>query len=177
MNQNDDRHYTNKQKIRRNVSALINIILIAWILFTGFCYLLFVRRDTVSGEENRNLAKFPEFSIAAYLRGDYTSGIAEFYNDTVPYRSRYKKLIALKLLPLKGVGYGDDNVTIYGSAPEQPAATTAPPAATTAVTYTTSAAASCTSAASTEPAGSMFNRLASSTEMAPMRLLMSICTS
>lgn len=154
MKQNDDNHYSKKEKIRKNVSALINIILIVWILFTGFCYLLFVHRDTVSGEENRNLAKFPEFSLSAYLRGDYTAGIAHFYNDTVPYRSRYKKMIASKLLPLKGIGYGDDNVTIYGSAPEQPV-TSAPPAVTAATGSSvtmTSASTSCTTVpATTEP--------------------------
>lgn len=145
-----DSSESGKGRIRRNVIALINIILIVWILFTGACYLLFLRRDTVSGEENRNLARFPEFSIESYFSGEYTAALSRYYNDTVPYRSRYKKLIASKLLPLKGIGYGEDNVTIYGKAPEPPAPTEAP-VQTAAATTEAPAAETQTSAAPTEP--------------------------
>ena len=46
-----------------NSFALINIIVIMLVLITGFVYLLFFKRDTVSHEENRNLTKFPEFNV------------------------------------------------------------------------------------------------------------------
>ena len=91
-----------------NLFALLNIIVIVLVLLTGFAYLLFFKRDTVSHEENRNLATFPEFSVESYLSGEYTEGIANYYDDTVPNRSFFKTLIADKIMPLKGIKYGND---------------------------------------------------------------------
>ncbi len=92
-----------------NSFALINIIVIMLVLITGFVYLLFFKRDTVSHEENRNLTKFPEFTVESYLKGEYTEGIANYYDDTVPNRSFFKTIISQYLMPLKGVKYGADD--------------------------------------------------------------------
>lgn len=100
-----------------NVFALLNIIIIILVLFAGFSYLLFLKRDTVSHEENRNLTKFPEFTVKSYISGEYTEGIANYYDDTVPNRSFFKTLIANRIMPLKGLKYGDDDgVEIYNTA-------------------------------------------------------------
>ncbi|MBO5103689.1 MAG: hypothetical protein J6B74_01320, partial [Ruminococcus sp.] len=116
-----------------NTFALINIIVIMLVLITGFVYLLFFKRDTVSHEENRNLTKFPEFTVESYLKGEYTEGIANYYDDTVPNRSFFKTIISQYLMPLKGVKYGADDdgdgVELYNTGndnkeeeqPEEPA--------------------------------------------------------
>lgn len=100
-----------------NVFALLNIVVIVLILFAGFAYLLFFKRDTVSHEENRNLTKFPKFSAESYLSGEYTEGIANYYDDTVPNRSFFKTVISKYIMPLKGVKYGADDggVEIYNT--------------------------------------------------------------
>ncbi|MCC8135603.1 MAG: hypothetical protein LIO40_02875 [Ruminococcus sp.] len=104
-----------KRVLVNHYMRIINIFVISLVFITGFVYLLVFERETVSNEENRNLAKFPEFSIASYLSGDYTEGIAEYYDDTVHNRSKIKEFISSKLLPLKGKKYGEDEITLYGS--------------------------------------------------------------
>lgn len=91
----------------------LNVIVIMIILIVGFIYLIAFKRETVSNEENRNLTKFPEFSVENYLSGKYTEEIAKYYDDTVPNRSQLKKFIATYIIPLKGLEYGDDNLIIY----------------------------------------------------------------
>ena len=110
-----------------NVFALLNIAIIILVMSVGFVYLLFFKRDTVSYEEKRELKKFPKFSVNSYFSGDYTEGIADYYDDTVPNRSFFKTVISKYLMPLKGVKYGssgDDGVELYNTAkdkPEEPA--------------------------------------------------------
>lgn len=117
-----------------NVFALLNIIVIVLILFGGFAYLLFFERETVSHEENRNLNEFPAFSVNSYLKGEYTEGIADYYDDTVPNRSFFKTIISKYILPLKGVKYGDDSVELYNTAKDTPEKTEKPVAETTQTT-------------------------------------------
>lgn len=107
-----------KNKKADNIFALFNIIVIILVLLAGFVYLLFFERDTVSYEENRNLAEFPEFSWETYFNGEYTEGIANYYDDTVPNRSFFKTVISKYIMPLKGVKYGgsNDGVELYNTA-------------------------------------------------------------
>ena len=93
--------------------SFINAGVIMLVLVVGFLYLLVLPRDTVSHEENRNLTKKPEFSVGGYLKGEYTEGLADYYDDTVPNRSFFKNMIASVLMPMKGVKYGD-GVTLHG---------------------------------------------------------------
>lgn len=109
------------QNFVNNAFALFNIIVIILVLLAGFVYLLFFKRDTVSHEENRNLTEFPKFSVESYLKGEYTEGIANYYDDTVPNRSFFKTVISKYIMPLKGVKYsssGDDGdgVELYNTA-------------------------------------------------------------
>ncbi len=101
-----------RAKLNKKLDFL-NVMVIMIILIVGFIYLIAFKRETVSNEENRNLTKFPEFSIESYLSGKYTEGIAKYYDDTVPNRSQLKKFIATYIIPLKGLEYGDDNLIIY----------------------------------------------------------------
>lgn len=109
------------QNFVNNAFALFNIIVIILVLLAGFVYLLFFKRDTVSHEENRNLTEFPKFSVESYLKGEYTEGIANYYDDTVPNRSFFKTVISKYIMPLKGVKYGssgddEDGVELYNTA-------------------------------------------------------------
>ncbi|HAP79006.1 MAG TPA: hypothetical protein DCQ78_02275, partial [Ruminococcus sp.] len=119
-------------KINKRLDFL-NVMVIMIILIVGFIYLIVFKRETVSNEENRNLTKFPKFSVESYLSGKYTEGIAKYYDDTVPNRSELKKFIATYIMPLKGLEYGSDNLIIYQNnngnkkpdEPEKPEITTA----------------------------------------------------
>ena len=146
-----------KKSLILNIISLINIIIIVWMLGTGMGYLIFGKKEKVSNEENRNLARFPKFTLSSYLSGEFTEAIADYYDDNVPQRSDYKEFIATVLLPLKGIEYGKDDITIYGSAPEKPTeAATAPattaPAAEVTDAVTTAEAAEATEEPETEAA-------------------------
>lgn len=99
--------------------ASFNVIVISLVFVVGFSYMIFFKRETVSNEENRNLAKLPKFTVSSYFSGEFTEGIANYYNDTVHNRSQIKQFIASRLLPLKGKQYGDDGLVLYGSGFEQ----------------------------------------------------------
>lgn len=114
-----DKNAKKKSNFINNSFALLNITVIMAVLVLGFAYLLFLPRDTVSHEENRNLAKFPKFSVESYLKGEYTEAIGNYYDDTVPNRSFFKTIIANNLMTLKGVKYGggddDGGVELYNT--------------------------------------------------------------
>lgn len=80
------------------------------------CYLAIIicmyamPRSTVSNIEKRELAVFPEFSWGSYWSGEYTAGIANYFDDTVPYRDTLKQA-ASQLLNFLGIKYGDVQVS------------------------------------------------------------------
>ncbi len=76
------------------VFATANVIYSA-IFFGGIAVaMLALPRPKESLIEQRKLAEFPEFTYEDFINGDYTEGIAEFFNDTVPYRDNIKKVAA-----------------------------------------------------------------------------------
>lgn len=76
------------------VFATANVIYSA-IFFGGITVaMLALPRPTESLIEQRKLAQFPEFTYEDFINGQYTEGIAEYFNDTVPYRDDIKKLAA-----------------------------------------------------------------------------------
>lgn len=99
-----------KQNIKRNKSQLAGSILFFIVLFAG-AVLSFVipLRPSYSATEQRKLASFPEFSVAAILSGDYFDGISTWFSDTFPFREQLTKMnTSLKNL------YGFDSITIHG---------------------------------------------------------------
>ena len=119
-------------------TARINVIVCLLMLFGIAAGMLILERPKVSMEEKRTLAKMPEFSVDNYLSGKYTNGVAEYYNDTVPFRSTFKNLTQKFR---RHMGLSSDTV-IIGAAPvlqkepeqtaeqteTEPAVTTADPA-------------------------------------------------
>lgn len=81
------------QRRRKREEARISFFSVAgltimMVLITLF--LLVFPRSTVSEIEKRNLTRFPKFSLSSYFSGEFTSGIASYYDDTVPYRDAFK---------------------------------------------------------------------------------------
>ena len=115
-----------------NTFARWNIAACLILLFGIAAGMLIFERPTVSMEENRTLAKMPEFSVDNYLNGTYTGGVAEYYNDTVPFRSTLKGWIQhfRKSFGVSGSAVIVGNVPAAQQEPaaEKPAETTAPPA-------------------------------------------------
>lgn len=93
----------------------INILVLVALLLVISGFMIFGKRPTKSEEENRDLTKCPQFSVASYLDGTFTSQFAEFFNDTVPMRSMFKGLIA-DFRSCLGVPY-DDGVKLIGNVP------------------------------------------------------------
>ncbi len=111
-----------------------NIAVCLLMLFGIAAGMLLFERPTVSMEENRTLAKMPEFSVENYLSGKYTGGVAEYYNDTVPFRSTFKGLIQhfRKTFGMSG------SAVIVGNVPaKQPEPAETKPAETTLPAVTT----------------------------------------
>ncbi len=75
-------------------SSIIRSAVIMGLIILCGAFLLFGERSDFSAEENRKLATMPEFSWSSYLNGEYTEGVASYYNDTVPMRSTFKKAIS-----------------------------------------------------------------------------------
>ena len=113
-------------KITRGI-AWVNVAAVGGLLAFGSVYMLFFKHETISQDENRYLATFPEFSAESYFKGEYTEGIADYYDDTVPNRDMFKKFITQHITPLKGRKFGDDQVELHGIAFEKkdPQTTTA----------------------------------------------------
>lgn len=70
----------------------INSVLCILLIFgVGVALVVMHRESGFIHSENRNLAEFPDFSISSYLNGEFTSGITEYYTDTIPNRENLKK--------------------------------------------------------------------------------------
>lgn len=127
----------NTENRTARTAAIWNIAVCLILLFGIAAGMLIFERPTVSMKENRALAKMPEWSVESYLSGKYTSGVAEYYNDTVPFRDDFKEMtqIIRKYMGLSGSAVIHGNVpAVQQTAP--PAETTTAPAVTTAPTVT-----------------------------------------
>ena len=97
--------------------ALSNILMIGSLLAGGFVYVTMFPHETRADDENRMLTKFPKFTVKSYASGEFTGGVADYFDDTVHNRANIKEFIADSLMPLKGRKYGDseDGAELYGS--------------------------------------------------------------
>ena len=100
-----------KKQIEKSIQT-INIIVLVLTFSIISIFLLVGKRPTVSKTENRDLAKFPSFSSESFFKGEYTANIANYYNDTVPFRSFYKDITS-NLRASMGIEL--DGVIIYGN--------------------------------------------------------------
>lgn len=91
------------------VFASANIIYSAIFFGAVTVAMLALPRPEKSLIEQRTLATFPEFTYEDFINGNYTNGITEFYDDTVPYRDNIKK-IAAGIKNLYGVELNDTEI-------------------------------------------------------------------
>ena len=137
------------QRKAQRFSKTIGVSLLSGVVVVVAVVLLLAPRSTISYEENRVLAEKPKFSLTSLLDGSYTSGWSEYYNDTVPFRSKLKKTISA-MMQWTGVQSEEDTV-FFGNVP-QVQKKTATPAATTEPAETTVAAVGNSDETATEPA-------------------------
>jgi hypothetical protein len=86
------------------------LILLALLYLLTILLWLLPHSDS-SARENRELAKFPEFSLQSYFDGSYTRGLTLWFSDTVPIRDEIMGL-AGQIEKLCGIG---QDVTFHGN--------------------------------------------------------------
>lgn len=90
-------------------------VLVLMVVFFGIAaFLLVFPRPDESQLEKRKLAQFPAFSLKSYFSGDFTGGVTEFYDDTVPYRDSFKNA-GNQLRGLLGLRNSKDTITIINN--------------------------------------------------------------
>ena len=99
--------------ITNRIGSVVRIFAIGTIIFAGSIFFLVGARPTESAEENRKLASLPTFSWNSLIDGTYISNLMTYYEDTVPGRSTFKKLIS-KLESFQGL-QGEEQVPYYGN--------------------------------------------------------------
>ena len=94
-------------------------VLGAALLAAAVISLILPLRPTQSVSENRPLASFPSFSFESLFSGEYFSGIAAWFSDTVPYRDTLTSWNA-RLQHLLGVDTARNKYAERGHAEEVP---------------------------------------------------------
>ncbi len=138
------------QRKAQQFSKTIGVSLLSGVVVVVAVVLLLAPRSTISYEENRLLAEKPKFSLTSLLDGSYTSGWSEYYNDTVPFRSKLKKTISA-MMQWTGVQSEEDTV-FFGNVSQVKKKTTTPVATTESVETTVAVAAAGNDETNTEPA-------------------------
>ena len=78
-----------------NKFYLINVLCVVLIFALFIAFMAFLPRTYGIAEgENREITKFPRFSAEAYFSGEYTGQIADWYTDSIPYRSTFRELVS-----------------------------------------------------------------------------------
>ncbi len=138
------------QRKAQRFSKTIGVSLLSGVVVVLAVVLLLAPRSTISYEENRLLAEKPKFSLTSLLDGSYTSGWSEYYNDTVPFRSKLKKTISA-MMQWTGVQSEEDTV-FFGNVSQVKKKTTTPVTTTESVETTVAVAAAGSDETNTEPA-------------------------
>ena len=112
------------QRKAQRFSKTMGVSLLSGVVVVVAVVLLLAPRSTISYEENRLLAEKPKFSLTSLLDGSYTSGWSEYYNDTVPFRSKLKKTISA-MMQWTGVQSEEDTV-FFGNVSQVKKKTTTP---------------------------------------------------
>lgn len=102
----DAKAYKKNIKLYNKISAAI----ILGVIAVTAVMLAVLPRPKTSELEKRELAPMPEFSAKALFSGEYFSGIAEHFSDTVPFR---EQLVVLNSRMKKAMGISAP--TFYGT--------------------------------------------------------------
>ena len=82
-------NHVKRKKVAEFAGALSVLVMIGVFGLISL-FLLVIPRSTESQIEKRKLATFPQFSFGSYFSGEFTRKMAEYYNDTVPFRDSFK---------------------------------------------------------------------------------------
>lgn len=100
---------------RRNVEygfSVISLLIMTPVFIAISVFLVAIPRSEKSEIEKRNLATIPEFTTESYFSGEYTAGLTEFYDDTVPDRDDLKT-VGYNFKSLFGI-HTEDEVKVVG---------------------------------------------------------------
>ncbi len=134
----DERPRARRKKMDKRdlLEKRLSLVVLFILTFSfGLTTLLMVilPRSTVSKIEKRELAVLPQFSLESYFSGEFTAGVANFYDDTVPMRDSLKNL-GNNFKAVFGLPKSEDSVEFVGTVnkvgqkkePSQPDAPSAP---------------------------------------------------
>lgn len=107
------RRRVDRRTLLGNRLSLICLTVLLLSFTAAAVMLLVLPRSTESLIEKRMLAEFPEFTLQGYFSGDFTAGIATFYDDTVPNHDGLKNL-GNGFKRLFGLPKSDDSVQFVG---------------------------------------------------------------
>lgn len=113
---------------RRRASDIVYLMTILTAFEAIGLALLVFPRSTESITEKRELKKFPELSAESWFSGEFTSGVAEWFSDTVPARDEVTNL-STQLRELRG--FRQDGIRLHNvgtvqsetSMPDKPSTT------------------------------------------------------
>ena len=119
-----------KARIYKRVAGKAALLYFAFVLIIALI-LVIAPRSTTSDIEKRSLATMPAFSFSGYFAGDFTSGITNYYDDTVPIRDTMKN-IGNNIKSLFGIK-SKNTVEVIGAIAKVEETTTAAEEETTAI--------------------------------------------
>ena len=85
----EERRQRRRKRLENSLSSQTMAIVYLLILVLAVL-LLVIPRSKVSTIEKRDLATLPKFSIGTLLSGEFTRGLQNYYDDTVPFRDSFK---------------------------------------------------------------------------------------
>ncbi len=91
--QNQGKLYRFNHIKRKNIEVLagaLSVLILLVVFGLTSLFLIVFPRSTESQIEKRKLATFPQFSFGSYFSGEFTKQVAEYYDDTVPFRDSFK---------------------------------------------------------------------------------------
>lgn len=107
------RRKIDRRQLLNSRLTLICLLVLLLAFTTATVLLLVLPRSTRSMIEKRDLATFPEFTLESYFSGDFTAGVATFYDDTVPDHDGLKNL-GNSFKRLFGLPKSEDSVQFVG---------------------------------------------------------------
>lgn len=97
----------------RRAFCIFNAVFVTLVFLSITVALIVLKRPSgFMSSENRNYAELPDFSVSAYLSGEYTAGINTYFTDTTPNREQLK-VFANHFTDL--FGFKLDNTVIQGA--------------------------------------------------------------
>ena len=87
----EERRIRRRKRLERASSAQISAVILILVMILAVA-LLVIPRPKESQLEKRPLATFPKFTVSGFFAGEFTHGIAQWYDDTIPYRDDLKNV-------------------------------------------------------------------------------------